>query len=67
MTVTEGDLINADRHGALVIPKDVIETLEDSIEKLLSTETLILEPARSAEFNFEVFEEAWDTFEKSRT
>ena len=67
MTVTEGDLIHADRHGALVIPKDVIETLEASIEKLLSTETLILEPARSAEFDFEVFEEAWDTFEKSRT
>lgn len=67
MTVTEGDLIHADRHGALVIPKDVIETLEASIEKLLSTETLILEPARSAEFNFEVFEEAWDTFEESRT
>ena len=67
MTVTEGDLIHADRHGALIIPKDVIETLEASIEKLLSTEILILEPARSAEFNFEVFEEAWDTFEKSRT
>ena len=67
MTVTEGDLIHADRHGALIIPKDVIETLEASIEKLLSTEILILKPARSAEFNFEVFEEAWDTFEKSRT
>ena len=67
MTVTEGDLIHADRHGALVIPKDVIATLEASIKKLLSTEILILEPARSAEFDFEVFEEAWDTFEKSRT
>jgi regulator of RNase E activity RraA len=67
MTVTEGDLIHADRHGALVIPKDVIETLEVSIEKLLSTETLILEPARSAGFDFEVFEQAWITFEKSRT
>ena len=67
MTVTEGDLIHADRHGALIIPKDVIETLEASIEKLLSTEILILEPARRAEFDFEVFEEAWDTFEKSRT
>jgi hypothetical protein len=28
---------------------------------------LILEPARSADFDFKVFEEAWDTFEKSRT
>jgi regulator of RNase E activity RraA len=67
MSVTEGDLIHADRHGALVIPEDVIATLEASIKKLLSTEILILEPARSAEFDFEVFEEAWDTFEKSRT
>ena len=67
MTVAEGDLIHADRHGAVVIPKDVIETLESAIEKLLSTEHLILEPARKAGFDFDVFENAWAQFEKSRT
>ena len=67
MKVTEGDLIHADRHGALVIPEDVISTLEKAIEKLLSTENLILEPARGMGFDFELFEQAWITFEKSRT
>jgi len=67
LTVEDGDLVHADRHGAVVIPKDVIETLEDAIEKLLSTEHLILEPARKAGFDFETFEKAWAEFEKSRT
>jgi regulator of RNase E activity RraA len=67
LVVTEGDLIHADRHGAVVIPKDVIETLETAIEKLLSTEHLILEPARKDGFDFEMFEKAWAQFESSRT
>ncbi|MFT5798256.1 MAG: regulator of RNase E activity RraA [Candidatus Azotimanducaceae bacterium] len=67
MSVTEGDLIHADRHGAIVIPADVIDVLEDAIDKLLSTEHLILEPARKDGFDFEVFEKAWTAFENSRT
>jgi regulator of RNase E activity RraA len=67
MSVTEGDLIHADRHGAIVIPADVIDVLEDAIDKLLSTEHLILEPARKDEFDFDAFEKAWTTFENSRT
>jgi regulator of RNase E activity RraA len=67
MVVEEGDLIHADRHGAVVIPKGVIEKLEDAIEKLLSTEHLILEPARKAGFDFDTFEKAWTQFENSRT
>ncbi|MFT5787213.1 MAG: regulator of RNase E activity RraA [Ascidiaceihabitans sp.] len=67
MSVTEGDLIHADRHGAIVIPADIISVLEDAIDKLLSTEHLILEPARKDEFDFDAFEKAWTTFENSRT
>jgi regulator of RNase E activity RraA len=67
LIVAEGDLIHADRHGAVVIPKDVIETLESAIGKLLSTEHLILEPARKDGFDFDVFEKAWAQFENSRT
>jgi len=67
MSVTEGDLIHADRHGAIVIPADVIDVLEDAIDKLLSTEHLILEPARKDDFDFDVFEKAWTAFENSRT
>lgn len=67
MSVAEGDLIHADRHGALVVPADVIDVLETSIETLLSTEHLILEPARQDGFDFEKFQAAWTRFEASRT
>jgi regulator of RNase E activity RraA len=67
MVVKEGDLIHADRHGGVVIPKDVFETLDGAIERLLSTEHLILEPARTAGFDYDMFEKAWAQFENSRT
>ncbi|MBO9479346.1 RraA family protein [Shimia sp. R11_0] len=67
MTVKDGDLIHADRHGALVIPEDVVPMLEAAILKLLETEKLVLEPARKEGFDFEKFEAAWQAFEAART
>ena len=67
MKVADGDLVHADRHGALVIPPDVVDTLEAAIRKLLDTEKIVLEPARAEGFDFAAFEAAWAQFEKSRT
>lgn len=67
LTVAEGELIHADRHGALVIPDDVVPVLEDAIYRLLDTEKLVLEPAGKDGFDFTAFQTAWDAFEKSRT
>lgn len=67
MKVADGDLVHTDRHGALVIPPDVIDTLEAAIVKLLETEKVVLEPARAEGFDFEAFEKAWAAFEASRT
>lgn len=67
MTVNDGDLVHADRHGALVIPSDVVDVLEAAIIKLLETEKVVLEPARKEGFDFEAFEVAWTAFEASRT
>lgn len=67
MTVAPGDLIHADRHGALVVPPQVIDDLEAAILKLLETEKLVLEPAQQDGFDFDAFEVAWTAFEKSRT
>ena len=67
LEIKNDDLIHADRHGALVIPIEVIPTLEAAIDKLISTEHLILNPARQPNFNFEKLEKAWSEFEKSRT
>ena len=65
MEVTVGDLIHADRHGALVVPQAVIATLEGAIRKLLETEGIVLEAARDG-FDFERFCEVWAQFEAAR-
>lgn len=67
LTVGHGDLVHADRHGAVVVPPDIIPLLAASIDRLLATERLVLEPARADDFDFEAFEKAWTAFENSRT
>ncbi|MEM7091127.1 MAG: RraA family protein [Pseudomonadota bacterium] len=67
MNVTDGDLVHADRHGALVIPPDDVPRLANAIRTLLETERLVLDPARAEGFDFEVFEQAWTAFERART
>ena len=67
MQVADGDLIHADRHGAVVIPPDVLPILEVAILKLLDTEKLVLNPARRDGFDFDAFEAAWTAFENART
>jgi len=53
MTVRSGDLIHADRHGAVVIPSDVAAKLPDAAELCGRRETPILEIARSSSFSLE--------------
>ncbi|WP_282153314.1 RraA family protein [Ruegeria atlantica] len=67
LSIREGDLVHADWHGALVIPPEVLGELEQAIIKLLETEKLVLDPARSSGFDFDTFEKAWAAFEASRT
>lgn len=67
LRVAQGDLIHADRHGALVIPPEVVPELQAGIERLLATERLVLDPARRPGFDFAAFEAAWTAFEKART
>ncbi|MFO1210377.1 MAG: RraA family protein [Amaricoccus sp.] len=62
-----GDLVHADRHGAVVIPPEVIPALAGGIARLLATERPILEPARRPGFDFAAFETAWTGFENART
>lgn len=66
LTVNPGDLIHADRHGALVVPEDVIDRLQASIEKLLVTERIVLDAAGKPGFDFDSFQVAWAAFEKAR-
>ncbi|CAN5148165.1 RraA family protein [soil metagenome] len=58
MTVRSGDLIHADRHGAVVIPTDVAARLPDAAELCGRRETPILEIARSPDFSLARLKEA---------
>ena len=58
MTVRSGDLIHADRHGAVVIPLDVAAKLPDAAALCGRRETPILEIARSPDFTLEKLREA---------
>ncbi len=67
LRIHDGDLVHADRHGALVIPAAVVGDLAISIHKLMETERLILGPAREDGFDFQTFAKAWEAFENART
>ncbi|WP_394689186.1 RraA family protein [Hoeflea sp.] len=66
LEIRPGDFIHADRHGAVVVPEDVLPGLSGAIAKMQASEALILEPARMPGFDFAKFEEAWAAFEKAR-
>jgi regulator of RNase E activity RraA len=67
LAVRPGDLIHADRHGAVAVPAEVVPALASAIAKLRSTERIVLEAARRPGFDFDAFAQAWHAFEKSRT
>lgn len=67
MRVAEGELVHADRHGALVIPEEVIPDLHAAIQAVTEREAIVLGPAREPGFNIAKLEEAWAKFEAVRT
>jgi regulator of RNase E activity RraA len=67
MRVNQGDWVHADRHGALVIPDEVIPELEAGIDTVIRNEAIILGPARQPGFDIEALEAAWAEFARVRT
>lgn len=67
LPIAQGDLIHADRHGALVIPVDVMPLLQSAIETVISNEAIVIGPAREPGFDIEKLETAWAEFESVRT
>ncbi len=67
LTVAQGDLVHADRHGAVVIPDSVVPDLEAAIQTVIASENIILGPARADGFDIDALEHAWAAFERART
>ncbi len=58
MLVRSGDLIHADRHGAVVIPHDVAEKVPVACDFMARKEAVILDMARKPGFNAAMLREA---------
>jgi len=67
LEIRDGEVVHADRHGALVIPADYLGALGDAIARMMGTEKILLDAARAEGFDFDAFEAAWTAFEKART
>jgi regulator of RNase E activity RraA len=66
LAIKPGDFVHADRHGAVVVPAEILPGLTKAIAKMRASEALILGPARDVHFDIGRFEEAWAAFERSR-
>jgi regulator of RNase E activity RraA len=59
MAVTDGDIVHADRHGAIVIPLDVLEKIPAAIDLMARKEKVILDAAKKPGFNVATLKEAF--------
>ncbi len=59
MTVVHGDLIHADRHGAVVILHELAAKLPAAIDLLGRKEKVILDAAKKKGFGIEVLRQAF--------
>ncbi|WP_420437905.1 RraA family protein [Candidatus Poriferisodalis sp.] len=53
MTVRPGDLIHADRHGAVVVPADVAVDIPGAAAKIAAAERILIDAARSPDFSID--------------
>ena len=56
MRVQPGDLIHADRHGAVVVPAEVAAGLPEAAERVISAERALIEASRERDFGIQILE-----------
>lgn len=59
LDIAPGDLIHADRHGAVIIPEAVAAAVPDAIELCTRKEEPVLAAARAPGFTVEKLKQAW--------
>jgi len=59
MVVSDGDIVHADRHGAIVIPRDLLEKLPAAIDLMARREKEILDAARKPGFGMAKLRDAF--------
>ena len=58
MTATDGDIVHADRHGAVVVPREAVAQIPAAVDLLTRREAVILGVARGDGFDIDVLKRA---------
>ena len=53
MVVMHGDIVHADQHGAVIVPKASVHKIPEAVDLIGRRESVILEAARAPDFDFE--------------
>jgi regulator of RNase E activity RraA len=64
LVVNDGDIVHADRHGAVVIPANALEKLPAAIDLMARREKVVLDAAKQPGFNVEKLKQAYGEMEK---
>lgn len=59
MEVEHGELVHADRHGAVVVPMDKAEAVIEAAKKIMARERILIEASQQPGFDMEKMREAW--------
>ena len=62
MEVQPDDIIHADRHGAVIIAKEILPHLLAAIETVIRKEKIVLDAARAPNFTVQKLKDAWRKF-----
>ena len=58
LAVTNNDIVHADRHGAILIPRDALEKLPAAIDLMARKEKVILDAVKKSDFGVAALKEA---------
>ena len=59
LNIKDGDIIHADKHGALKVPYEALKTLPEAIEFMQKKESHIIQAAKKDDFNIKKLRVAW--------
>jgi regulator of RNase E activity RraA len=59
LEVRSGDLIHADRHGAVIVPAELAPLLGETAAKVVRAERVVIDLCNSPDFSLEALREAW--------
>jgi regulator of RNase E activity RraA len=66
LTVSHGDIVHADRHGAALIPLDLLEKIPAAIDLMARKEKTLIDASKQPGFNIDRLREAFAAFDKVR-